>query len=157
MCNVLFQQSVLPTNSNRAIIRPLLKKLLQEPNDLNSYRVPTHLKSGLSVKEQHADSHGPVADSSLDRENKLSLHEWTRHWSDSYRSTKASCWLPSLFCLNKGNFVVHRTCLKLRERTFSVVAPQARYQLPTELKTLRSAPLFKRNFKTFLFRVAYNV
>ena len=55
-----------------------------------------------------------------------------------------------------GKFVVPRTRLKLGERAFSVAAPQAWNQLPTELKTLRSTPAFKRALKIFLFRIAYN-
>jgi hypothetical protein len=55
----------------------------------------------------------------------------------------------------KGNFVVPRTRLKLGERAFSVAAPQAWNRLPTELKTMRSTPSFKRALKTFLFRIAY--
>jgi hypothetical protein len=33
MCNASFQQSVLPSNSKRAIVRPLLKKSSLDPND----------------------------------------------------------------------------------------------------------------------------
>jgi len=57
----------------------------------------------------------------------------------------------------KGNFVVPRTRLKLGEMAFSVAAQQAWNLLPTDLKTLRSTPAFKRSLKTFLFRTAYNV
>ena len=56
----------------------------------------------------------------------------------------------------KGNFVVPRTRLKLGERAFSVAAPQAWNRLPTELKLMRSTPMFKRALKTCLFRIAYN-
>jgi len=55
----------------------------------------------------------------------------------------------------KANFVVLRT--RLGERAFSVAAPQGWNRLPTDLKTLRSTPAFKRSLKTFLFRTAYNV
>jgi len=55
------------------------------------------------------------------------------------------------------NFVIPRTRRKLGERAFSVAAPQAWNRLPTDLKTLRSTPAFKRSLKTFLFRAAYNV
>ena len=56
-----------------------------------------------------------------------------------------------------GNFVVPRTRFKLGERAFFVAAPLAWNRLPTnELKTLRSTADFKRDLKTFLFRIAYN-
>jgi len=57
----------------------------------------------------------------------------------------------------KGNFVIPRTRLKLGERAFSVAAPQAWNRLPTDLKTLRYTPAFKRSLKTFFFWAAYNV
>jgi len=57
----------------------------------------------------------------------------------------------------KRNFVVPRTCLKLGERAFSVAAPQALNRLPMEIKSLCSSPLFKRDMKTFLLWVAFNV
>ena len=55
-----------------------------------------------------------------------------------------------------GNFVVPRTRLRLGDRAFSVAAPRAWNLLPTEVKAMRSTPVFKRALKTFLFRVAYD-
>ena len=55
-----------------------------------------------------------------------------------------------------GNFVVPRTRLRLGDRAFSVAAPRAWNLLPTEVKAMRSTPVFKRALKTFIFRVAYD-
>ena len=56
---------------------------------------------------------------------------------------------------SNGNLVVPRTRLKLGERAFSVAAPRAWNRLPTQLKLMRSTPVFKRALKTFLFQAAY--
>jgi len=51
---------------------------------------------------------------------------------------------------------VLRTSLKLGERALSVAAPRAWNRLPTELKLMRSTPVFKRALNTFLFQAEYN-
>jgi hypothetical protein len=56
---------------------------------------------------------------------------------------------------SNGNLVVPRTRLKLGERAFSVAAPRAWNRLPTQLKLMRSTPVFKRALKTYLFQAAY--
>ena len=55
-----------------------------------------------------------------------------------------------------GDYVVPRTRLQFGERAFSVAAPSAWNCLPTELKLMRSTPVFKRSLKTFLFQTAYS-
>ena len=42
-----------------------------------------------------------------------------------------------------------------REDVFCCRPPQAWNRLPTELKLMRSTPVFERSLKTFLFRTAY--
>jgi len=44
---------------------------------------------------------------------------------------------------------------RIGDRAFSVAAPRACNRLPTELKLLRSADLFRRDLKTFLFYSVY--
>jgi len=63
--------------------------------------------------------------------------------------------VPSLSTLrdaSNGNYVIPRTRLKFDERAFSVAAPRAWNRLPTELKLMRSTPVFRRSLKTFLFQ-----
>ena len=51
--------------------------------------------------------------------------------------------------------VILRIHLKFGERAFSVASPRASNRLPTELKLMRSTPVFKCSLKTFLFQTAY--
>ena len=54
-----------------------------------------------------------------------------------------------------GNLVVPRTRRRIGDGAFSVAAPRAWNRLPTDLKLLRSADLFRRDLKTFLFLSVY--
>ena len=56
MCNASFQQSVLPANSKRAIVRPLLKKSSLDPNDPSSYRPISNLSFVSKIIERVVDA-----------------------------------------------------------------------------------------------------
>ena len=56
MCNASFQQSVLPLNSKRAIVRPLLKKSSLDPNDPSSYRPISNLSFVSKIVEKVVDA-----------------------------------------------------------------------------------------------------
>ena len=65
--------------------------------------------------------------------------------------------VPSLSTLgdaSNGNYVIPRTRLKFGERAFCP-PPRASNSVPTELKLMRSTPVFKRSLKTLLFQTAY--
>ena len=55
MCNASFEQSTLPMDSKRAIVRPLLKKSSLDPNDLNSYRPISNLSFVSKIVEKVVD------------------------------------------------------------------------------------------------------
>jgi len=56
---------------------------------------------------------------------------------------------PSVRSSGRGDFIVPRTSRKFGDRVFSVAAPWVWNRLPTEMRQLRSTPLFKRKLKTF--------
>jgi hypothetical protein len=56
MCNASFQQSVLPANCKRAMIRPLLMKSSLDPNDPSSYRLTSNLSFVSKIIEEIVDA-----------------------------------------------------------------------------------------------------
>jgi hypothetical protein len=56
MCNASFQQSMLPANSKRAIVRPLLKKSSLDVNDPSSYRPISNLSFVSKIVEKVVDA-----------------------------------------------------------------------------------------------------
>jgi hypothetical protein len=56
MCNASFEQSTLPLDSKRAIVRPLLKKSSLDPNDPNSYRPISNLSFVSKIVEKVVDA-----------------------------------------------------------------------------------------------------
>ena len=61
----------------------------------------------------------------------------------------------SLRSSSNRDLVVPRTSRTIGDRAFSVAAPRAWNQLPTDLKLLRSTVSFKNKLKSFLFHAAY--
>jgi len=75
--------------------------------------------------------------------------------------TWLACWLQSLmshhdrlFATSNGDYVIRRTVWNSARGRF-LLPPRAWNRLPTELKLMRSTPVFKRSLKTFLFQTAY--
>jgi len=86
----------------------------------------------------------------------------TRCLSDTLPITLPACWCPPLTFLHGRrcfrrvtDLVVPRTNRKIGDRAFSVAAPHAWNQLPSDLKLLRSTASFKSKLKSFLFHAAY--
>ena len=54
------------------------------------------------------------------------------------------------------DLVLQSSHRKLGDRSFSVAGPRAWNSLPVELKTITETSIFKRQLKTFLFKIAYH-
>ena len=61
----------------------------------------------------------------------------------------------SLRSASRRDLDVPRTRLKFGERAFSVAAPLVWNRLPSDIRDISSASLFKKKLKTYLFSVAY--
>ena len=104
MCNALFQQGKLSVSSEKAIVRPLLKKQTLDQNDPSSYRPISDLSFVSKIVER-------VVDASLSKQT--AKHNLIPVFQSAYRpfhstETAVAC-VPVVVTYNQG-------CIKITEK-----------------------------------------